>query len=79
MVHFRNVTGPVPRFAETFIDEGYVNMLEAMRSYKEVGYDGPMIDDHVPYMVGDSPGHYRSQAYAIGYIKALMDVANAGP
>ncbi|MAG35178.1 MAG: mannonate dehydratase, partial [Dehalococcoidia bacterium] len=44
-VHFRNVTGPVPQFAETFIDEGHVNMLEAMRAYKEVGFDGPMVDD----------------------------------
>ena len=25
--HFRNVNGPVPTFAETFIDEGHVDML----------------------------------------------------
>ena len=79
-VHFRNVTGPVPRFSETFIDEGHVNMLEAMKAYKEVGFDGPMIDDHVPRIVGEERGQYqyRSRAYAIGYMKALIDVVNAG-
>ena len=25
-VHFRNVTSSVPKFDETFIDDGYVNM-----------------------------------------------------
>ena len=77
-VHFRNVTGPVPQFAETFIDEGHVNMLEAMRAYKEVGFDGPMVDDHVPQVVGGSSDNRSSHAYAIGYMKALMDAVNAG-
>jgi mannonate dehydratase len=73
-VHFRNVTGTVPRFSETFIGEGHVNMLEAMRAYQEVGYDGPMIPDHVPVVAGDVSRQYRSHAYAVGYTKALMDV-----
>ena len=77
-VHFRNVSGPVPRFAETFIDEGHVNMLEAMQAYQEVGFDGPMIPDHVPRVAGDSARYYRSHAYAVGYMKALMDVVAAG-
>ena len=77
-VHFRNVTGPVPRFSETFVDEGHVNMLEAMKAYKEVGFDGPMIDDHVPHVIGDSSGQHRSHAYAMGYMKALIDAVDAG-
>ena len=72
------ITGPVPKFTETFIDEGHVDMLEAMRAYKESGFDGPMIDDHVPDMVGDSDGQYHAHAHALGYMKALMDVADRG-
>lgn len=73
-VHFRFVTGPVPAFSETFIDGGHVNPLEAMRAYKEIGFDGPLIDDHVPHMDVDGEGpQYCSRAFAIGYMKALLD------
>ena len=53
-------------------------MLEAMKAYKEVGFDGPMVDDHVPQVVGDSKDHLRSHAYAMGYMKALMAAVDAG-
>ena len=33
-------------------------------------------DDHVPHIVDDSPWGHRSRAYAIGYIKAMLDVVN---
>jgi mannonate dehydratase len=70
-VHFRNIKGSVPRFDESFIDDGDVDMLEALRTYKEVGYTGTIMPDHWPGVVGDSPliGH----AHALGYLKALMD------
>ena len=76
-VHFRNVTGRVPSFSETFIDEGYVDMLKAMRTYKEAGYDGPFIDDHVPVMVGGER-QYPSHAFAMGYMRGLLHAVNAG-
>jgi mannonate dehydratase len=76
-VHFRNVSGPVPTFDETFIDEGHVDMLEAMKLYKEIGFDGPMIDDHSPMVVQDPGYGYRSRAYSLGYMRALMDAVDA--
>lgn len=76
-VHFRNVTRPVPAFAESFIGEGHVNMLKAMQAYQEVGFDGPMIEDHVPVVSGDTPYGHMSRAYAMGYIQALMDAVKA--
>ncbi len=76
-VHFRNVSGTVPSFSETFIDEGHVDMLEAMSAYRDVGYDGPIIDDHVPDM-GGSERQYRSHAFAMGYMRALVQAVNAG-
>jgi mannonate dehydratase len=77
-VHFRNVTSGVPSFSETAIDEGYVDMLQAMRCYKEAGFDGVMIDDHVPGIVNDSPWGHRGRAFATGYIKALIRCVEAG-
>lgn len=70
-VHFRNIKGSVPRFDESFIDDGDVDMLEALRTYKEIGYTGTIMPDHWPRVAGDSPliGH----AHALGYLKALME------
>jgi mannonate dehydratase len=44
-VHFRNISGHFLDFRETFPDDGDVNMIEAMRVYKEVGYAGPSSGD----------------------------------
>lgn len=71
-VHFRNVVGTMPRFREAFIDNGDIDMLRAMRIYKEVGFDGPMIPDHMPHMPADGPYAERARAHAIGYMRALM-------
>jgi mannonate dehydratase len=70
-VHFRNIAGGFLNFQETFIDNGDVDMLKAMRVYKEVGYDGMMMPDHVPHVEGDER-QYQGFAFAFGYIKALI-------
>ena len=46
-------------------------MLKAMRVYKEVGYDGMMMPDHVPEISVD-PNGSQAFAYTFGYIKALI-------
>ena len=76
-VHFRDVRGTADNFAETFIDEGQTDMFQAMKAYKEVGFDGPMIVDHTLRIVDDSDWGHRGRAYAMGYIKALIDTVNA--
>src|SRR5262245_6860170 len=74
-VHFRNIEGGFLNFRETFIDNGSVDMLKAMRTYKEVGYDGMLMPDHVPQMEGlDSAQGF---AFAFGYIKALIAAVSA--
>jgi mannonate dehydratase len=70
-VHFRNITGGFLDFRETFIDDGDVDMLKAMRVYKEVGYDGMIMPDHVPQIDGDANG-LQAFAFTFGYIKALI-------
>ena len=71
-VHFRNVKGSVPRFEESFIDDGDVNMFEALRAYKEVGYTGTIMPDHWPRVVDGSP--LIGRAHALGYMKAMMEM-----
>jgi mannonate dehydratase len=70
-VHFRNIRGGFLNFQETFIDDGDVDMLKAMRVYKEVGFDGMMMPDHVPKIEGDA-NSYQAFAFTFGYIKALI-------
>jgi mannonate dehydratase len=70
-VHFRNIQGRFLDFRETFIDDGDVDMLSALRVYKEVGYDGMIMPDHVPQIAGDAGGK-QAFAYTFGYIKALI-------
>jgi mannonate dehydratase len=74
-VHFRNIKGRFLNFQETFPDDGDVNMIRAMRVYKEVGYDGMLMPDHVPVIDGDAGGK-QAFAYAYGYIQALIQMVN---
>jgi mannonate dehydratase len=74
-VHFRNIRGGFLNFQETFPDDGDVNMIRAMRVYKEIGYDGMLMPDHVPVIDGDAGGK-QAFAYAFGYIQALIQMVN---
>ena len=75
-VHFRNIRGGYLKFQETYPDDGDVDMLQAMRVYKEVGYDGMMMPDHVPQTAGDERG-LQSFAFAFGYIRALIQAVDS--
>ena len=70
-VHFRNVKGAVPRFDESFIDDGDVDMHAALRAYKEVGYAGTLMPDHWPVVAPGAP--LLGWAFALGYMKAMME------
>lgn len=74
-VHFRNIKGGYLHFQETFPDDGDVDMLKALRVYKEVGYDGMVMPDHVPHIEGDTNGA-QAFAFAFGYIQALVQLVN---
>jgi mannonate dehydratase len=75
-VHFRNIEGGRLNFRETFIDNGSVDMLKAARVYKEVGYDGLLMPDHVPHVEGDT-NSMQGFAFAVGYIKAIIAAVSA--
>jgi mannonate dehydratase len=70
-VHLRNVTAPLSEgFAETFLDDGYMDMTRVIRALHEVGFDGAVISDHLPTTAG---GRASAEAYSIGYIRGLID------
>jgi mannonate dehydratase len=80
-VHFRDVQGTVPRFQEGFLGEGNYDPAAVMRRLATVGFDGFIIDDHVPAMIGDedtwantASAVYtsRGRAHAIGYLQGLL-------
>jgi mannonate dehydratase len=70
-VHFRNVRGRVPDYTEVFIDEGDVDMLEALRIYRRNGFSGVIIPDHTPQPECDAPWH-AGMAFSLGYMRAAM-------
>ena len=71
-IHFRNVSAPLPHFIETFMDDGYYDMPKIMTALVDVKFDGIVILDHSPDLVG---GHYPEQAYGFAYMKALRNRA----
>jgi mannonate dehydratase len=73
-IHFRNVSATLPHFVETFMDDGYYDMWKIMKALRDVEFDGIVILDHSPAMVG---GNYTQTAYGFAYMKALLNRANA--
>ncbi|MBI1294906.1 TIM barrel protein [bacterium] len=73
-VHFRNVSNPMPEpWVETLIDNGYQDMYDVMKALREVNFDGCIIPDHIPAMLG---GPRVGTAYSIAYMRALIQAVN---
>ncbi len=53
-VHFRNVSGPLPKFVEAFPDDGYLDMYQVMKALRTVKFSGAAEPDHVPKLAGDT-------------------------
>ena len=76
-IHFRDVQGTVPKFQECFLGEGNYDPAEVLLELKKNGFNGFILDDHVPKMVNDSPWGHRARAHAIGYIQGLINMAES--
>ncbi len=70
-VHFRNVTGKVPYYRETFVDDGDIDMLRVLRILQKNDFDGVLVPDHSPQMTCAAPWH-AGMAYTLGYIRACL-------
>jgi mannonate dehydratase len=74
-VHFRDVRGTPDNFVETFHDDGQTDLLECLRAYRDVGFEGVARPDHYPKMGTEE---YRddltlARLFAVGYIKGLRE------
>ena len=74
-VHFRNIRGHRDEFVEVYPDEGDVDFVKAIQTYKEVGYPYLLMPDHVPVAPND-PNGLQSFAYCYGYIRALIQAVD---
>ena len=70
-VHFRNIRGHRDDFLEVYPDEGDIDFVKAIRTYREVGYPYLLMPDHVPQAPGD-PSGLQSFAFCYGYIRGLL-------
>jgi mannonate dehydratase len=75
-VHFRNVSGPMPHFVETFPDDGYMDMYQVMKALRQVRFSGTAVPDHVPGLAGDTGSRRAGTAYCVAYMRALLRRAN---
>jgi mannonate dehydratase len=70
-LHFRNISGRRDDFVEKFPDDGDIDMLAALKVYREVGYEYMVMPDHAPKHP-DDPGSQQAFAYCYGYIRGLL-------
>lgn len=72
-VHFRNITGGRDNFvAEMFPDEGDVDFVQALKVYREVGYEDMLMPDHAPAVPGDANAQRENFPFIFGYIRGLI-------
>ena len=80
-VHFRDIVGDKFHFHETFHDNGQTDMNQAVKTYLEEGFSGPVRVDHVPTMAGEenhNPGYASvGRLFALGYLKGLLEANGA--
>jgi len=71
-VHFRDVQGTVPVFQECFLGEGNYDPAAMMELLARNGFEGFLLDDHVPHMDDDTTWNHRGRAHAVGYMQGLL-------
>jgi mannonate dehydratase len=76
-IHFRNVTGKVPRYTETFIDDGDIDMLRVLSILHRNGFDGVLIPDHTPQLSCAAPWH-AGMAHTLGFMRAALTSIEKG-
>ena len=80
-VHFRDVSGTPKKFMEKFHDDGQTDLVECIRAYRDVNFEGVGRPDHYPKMGDDSYRDELSVArlFAVGYFKGLREAVYAEP
>jgi len=69
----RDVQGTVPQFQECFLGEGNYHPFQALMALQKAGFDGFLLDDHVPSIIDDTNWGHRSRAHEIGYLQGMLN------
>jgi mannonate dehydratase len=76
-VHLRDVRGTADRFVEVFHDEGPTDLLDCLKAYRDIGFEGVLRPDHVPTLEGEDNADpcyaTMGRLFAIGYIAGLRE------
>ena len=76
MVHLRDAAGDIDCFNECFLKDGRFNPAKVLTELKRCGYNGIIMDDHVPFLSGDTRWGHTARAYAHGYIQGMRMMLN---
>lgn len=72
MVHFRDVQGEINDFVECFPGDGRYNPARIMQTLYRNGYDGLVLDDHVPFINNDTRWGHTARANVFGYLRGMQ-------
>ena len=72
MVHFRDVQGVVTDFRECFPGDGRYNPAKIMLALQKYGYNGLILDDHVPLINNDTRWGHTARANVFGYLRGMQ-------
>ena len=75
IIHFRNVSGALPYFEETLLEDGCEDMYALMKHIVRSGFDGFLNIDHAFFNEDGKGMNEVSTAYYTGYMKALLHAA----
>lgn len=70
-VHLRNIKGAYNNFMEVYPDNGEMNFFQVIRALRDVGFDGMIMPDHVPYHHAEG-SQDQAFSFCYGYIKAML-------
>lgn len=78
-VHFRDVRGGPEKFQEAFHDDGQTDLVECLRAYRDIGFEGVLRPDHYPRMGDETFDDEQRLArlFAVGYVKGLREAVYA--
>lgn len=75
-VHLRNIDRPLPEFAETLPDAGYLDLAGIVRMLATEEFDGMVVPDHIPVPVASPADQRTMEAFSLGYIRGIMQAAS---
>lgn len=77
--HMRDISGTIPSFRECLMGDGICDAVLIMKALKDNGFDGFIMSDHVPAIMGDTPWGLRARIHDTAYLKGIIETLNRYP